>query len=218
MLDRIQPVRIGTGIFQKPIARTQRPLQRRYAAGMRGVDREHQPVEETPAFRSRSAEQPVHRRRQPDDAQVIGESRPPNSPARGRSGRAAWSRPRPHAAASIPVPSVARPSAPSTSADTAQEPSPSLNATSSSVARRRPRPGARNEIGFEQIGLAGAVRPRQHDRTIAQARSALRDSCGNWSASGAGCGRRAFAGYQHPLVPAKAGIQLFRTGFPLSRE
>jgi hypothetical protein len=50
-----------------------------------------------------------------------------------------------------PVPSVASPSAPSTSAATAQEPSPSENATSSSVARRKPRPGAKNEIASSKL-------------------------------------------------------------------
>ena len=61
--------------------------------------------------------------------------------------------------ASMPVPSVARPSAPSTSAETAQEPSPWLSATSSSVARRRPRPGDRNEIASRQLVLPAPFGP-----------------------------------------------------------
>ena len=40
---------------------------------MLGVDREHQPVEKAPALGGRPVEQPVHRRRQPDHAQMIGE-------------------------------------------------------------------------------------------------------------------------------------------------
>ena len=59
----------------------------------------------------------------------------------------------------MPVPSVASPSAPSTSADTAHEPSPSENATSSSVARRRPRPGARNEIASIRLVLPAPFGP-----------------------------------------------------------
>ena len=43
---------------------------------------------------------------------------------------------------------------------------------------------------LDQIGLAGAVRPDQHDRPAPTARATPRGSCGNWSASGGGCGRR----------------------------
>ena len=95
------------------------------AAGMLGVDRQHQPVEKAPPLGGRPDEQPIHRRREPDDAQMIGKG--------GR--RATGSRSMRHwrlravsspAGGSMPVPSVARPSAPSTSAATAQEPSPSL--------------------------------------------------------------------------------------------
>ena len=60
---------------------------------------------------------------------------------------------------SMPVPSVARPSAPSTSADTAQESSPWMSATSSSVARRRPRPGVRYEIASMQLVLPAPFGP-----------------------------------------------------------
>ena len=38
-----------------------------------GVDRQHQPVEKTAPLARRTDEQPVHRRRQPDEAHVIGE-------------------------------------------------------------------------------------------------------------------------------------------------
>ena len=44
-------------------------------------------------------------------------------------------------------------------ADTAQEPSPSENATSSSVARRRPRPGASNEIASIRLVLPAPFGP-----------------------------------------------------------
>ena len=48
---------------------------------------------------------------------------------------------------------------PSTSADTAQAPSPSLKATSSSVARRRPRPGTRNDIASIRLVLPAPFGP-----------------------------------------------------------
>ena len=57
----------------------------------------------------------------------------------------------------MPVPSVARPSMPSISADTAQAPSPSENASSSMVARRKPAAGRQQRDRLDQIGLAGAV-------------------------------------------------------------
>ena len=62
-------------------------------------------------------------------------------------------------AGATPVPSVASPSSPSTSADTAHDPSPSENATSSRVARRRPRPGARNEIASIRLVLPAPFGP-----------------------------------------------------------
>ena len=59
----------------------------------------------------------------------------------------------------MPVPSVARPSMPSISADTAQAPSPSENASSSMVARRKPRPGASSEIASIRLVLPAPLAP-----------------------------------------------------------
>ena len=75
VLDRVEPVRIGPRLFEQPVARAQRALQRVDAAHVLRVDREHQPVEETAPFGRRSCEQLIHLRRQPHDAQVIGEGR-----------------------------------------------------------------------------------------------------------------------------------------------
>ena len=63
------------------------------------------------------------------------------------------------AGGSMPVPSVASPSMPSISADTAQEPSPSRKASSSKVARRRPRPGAKSEIASIRLVLPAPFAP-----------------------------------------------------------
>ena len=52
--------------------------------------------------------------------------------------------------------------------------------------------GRQKRDRLDQIGLAGAVRPDQHDRAARRRRAAPRDSCGNWSASGGGCGRRSW--------------------------
>ena len=59
----------------------------------------------------------------------------------------------------MPVPSVASPSMPSSSADTAQEPSPSKKASSSKVARRKPRPGASSEIASIRLVLPAPLAP-----------------------------------------------------------
>ena len=84
---------------------------------------------------------------------------PPRRPARRRCGICASSVASSADGGSIPVPSVASPSAPSSSAATAHEPSPSANATSSSVARRKPRPGARNEIASIRLVLPAPFGP-----------------------------------------------------------
>jgi len=73
--DRVTPMVVVIAHFEQPVARTQRTLQRRHAAGMLAVDRQHQPVEEPSPLRSRAQKQSVHRRRQPHHAQVIAEGR-----------------------------------------------------------------------------------------------------------------------------------------------
>ena len=73
VLDRVEPMRIVARIFKQPVARAQRTLERRDAAAMFGIDRDHQTVEKTPPLGAGPGEQSVHRRRQPDDAQMIGE-------------------------------------------------------------------------------------------------------------------------------------------------
>ena len=75
MLDGVEPMPVGAGVFQQPVARAQRALQRIDAAAVLGIDRQHEPVEEAAALGGRAIEQPIHGRDEPDDAQVIGESR-----------------------------------------------------------------------------------------------------------------------------------------------
>ena len=69
------------------------------------------------------------------------------------------------AGGSMPVPSVARPSAPSTSAETAQEPSPSLKASSLMSARRSPRPGENSEIASRRFVLPAPFGPTSTTRS-----------------------------------------------------
>ena len=116
MLDRVEPMRIRPRLLQQPVARAQRSLQRRDAARMLGVDREHQPVEKTPALRGRAVEQRVHRGDQPDHAQMVGEGGGGGDRFAVDAALARVARPSSPGGASMPVPSVASPSAPSTSA------------------------------------------------------------------------------------------------------
>ena len=62
--------------------------------------------------------------------------------------------------------------------------------------RRPPQPasGREKRDRLDEIGLAGAVRTRPARPGPPRPRSGRRDSCGNWSASGGGCGRQAWAG------------------------
>ena len=179
VLDGVEPVRIGPRFLEQPVARAQRPIERVDPAGMLGIDRERQAIEKAPPLRRRADEQRIHRRHQPDHAQMIGERR-------GRGDRLAVDPALRGAVApssgvrSMPVPSVASPSAPSTSAATAQEPSPSWNATSSSVARRKPRPGARNEIASIRLVLPAPFGPYSTIDVARRLRASPRDNCGNW--------------------------------------
>ena len=129
---------------------------------MLGVHREHQAVEEAPALGRRAVEQRVHRRRQPDDAQVIGESG-------GRRHRLA-------------VDAVARggatPRRPAHRCRCRAWPAPACPRSRRRwPTRRRPRrrpfpPGWRGagrapapeRNRLDQVGLAGAVGARQHHR------------------------------------------------------
>ena len=73
MLDGVEPMRIGAGVLQQPVARAQRALERVDAALMLGIDRQHQAIEEAAPLRRRPREQLVHRRHQPDHPQMVGE-------------------------------------------------------------------------------------------------------------------------------------------------
>ena len=161
MLDRVEPVRVGSGFFQQPVARAQRTLQRRHAAGMFGIDGEHEAVEEAPAFRRRAVEQRIHRGNEPDHPQVVGKRR-------GGGNRLAVD----------PALARGRRDVAGRRFDAGSERRETERALD--VARRRPgavtfgkrqlverraaqaAPGRQQRDRFDQIGLAGAVRSRQH--------------------------------------------------------
>ena len=69
-LDRIEPGRSGV-FLQQPVPLREQPFEVACAAAMRGIDGQHQAVEEAPALGRRAGEQAVHRRRQPQDAEIF---------------------------------------------------------------------------------------------------------------------------------------------------
>ena len=73
VLDGVEPVRVGACVLEQPVARAQGAFEGGDPARVLRIDGEHQAVEKAPPLRGRAVEQRVHRRRQPDNAQVIGE-------------------------------------------------------------------------------------------------------------------------------------------------
>ncbi len=161
VLDRVEPVRVGSGFLQQPVARAQRTLQRRHAAGMFGVDGEHQAVEEAPAFRRRAVEQRIHRRNEPDHPQVVGKRR-------GGGNRlaidAALARGR-HDVAGRRFDAGSERCETEGALDVARRRPGAVTFGKRQLVERRASqaaPGRQQRDRFDQIGLAGAVRSRQH--------------------------------------------------------
>ena len=75
LLERGEPSRVGRTVAQYPRALAQRLLVSIDARCMRRVEAEHEPIEE-PASPARTFEkEPIHQRRQPNDAQSFAERR-----------------------------------------------------------------------------------------------------------------------------------------------
>ena len=113
-------------------------------------------------------EQLVHRRREPDHAQMVGEGRRRARPARGRSGTCAAARASSPAGGSMPVPSVASPSMPSTSAD--DRPGAVALGERHLIERRAAQargPGTRNEIASIRLVLPAPFGPASTTRSPA---------------------------------------------------
>ena len=110
VLERREPVRVAAALGQQAGALAQRILVGRHVAGMLGMQRRHQPVEEAPALARPVEEQAVELRRQPDRRDMQAErglalrpagrrSAPPGAAGRRRSwpapGRCRWRAARP---------------------------------------------------------------------------------------------------------------------------
>ncbi len=215
MLDGVEPMRIGIGIFQKTVAQSAVIAQaRRRGSNVCGSTARTSRSRKRRRSAARAAKQAIQCRRQPDDAQVIGKvCGGPGRLAIDAIATAAGGFPA--CGASMPVPSVVRPSAPSISAEMAQEPSPS--AKRDLVERCAPQTASRRQEGngFDQIGLARAIRSHQHDRPLVRPQGWRRDNCENSVRL-----RRRMQRGRHgrninaPLVPAEAGSRLFCPGSP----
>ena len=123
-----------------------------------GIDRQHQPVEKPPPLGGGAAEQSVHRRRQPDDRADDRRSRRRNPPAPGRSGTAAAHSARRPAG----LDAGAERRKPERAFDLRRHRPGAValaEATSSRVARRRPRPGVRNEMASIRLVLPAPFGP-----------------------------------------------------------
>ena len=81
-LHRVEPRAVPATFLQELVAAAQGALEPADPRAMLGVDGEHEAVEKLAPLASGAAEQGVHRRRQPDEAQVIGKG------ARGADGGA----------------------------------------------------------------------------------------------------------------------------------
>ena len=134
---------------------------------MLGIDRQRQAINEAAAFGRSADEQGVHGRHQPDHAQVIGEGC-------GRRHRfaidAAFAHNRRGALLERPLDPGAQRSKPQRALDLGGDrPRAVALAEGHLIERRAAQTAAGREErnGLDQIGLAGAVRPDQHDRLLA---------------------------------------------------
>ena len=147
-------------LFQEAVAAAQRPLELADARAMAGVDRQHEAVEETPPLARRAGEQRIHRRRQPDDAQMSVKARDEATGA--RSMRSAPLRRRRRPGSSRSRADGVSPSS-STSIESAKPPAPPIRAHSASSARLQAPARRQQRQSLEEIGLAGAVLAAQDD-------------------------------------------------------
>ena len=167
VLDGVEPMRIGRGSSSSRL----RERSARSSALTRPDARRRPPA---PADReSAAAPTPARRTAGPSPASARPPAdgrrrRPPSRPARGRCGIA---RMRPVASRRGRLDAGAERGEAEHAFDLRRRPprtpSPSENATSSSVARRRPAAGHQERDRLDQVGLAGAVRPGEHDEAPA---------------------------------------------------
>ena len=134
---------------------------------MLGIDRQRQAINEASAFGWSADEQGVHGRSEPDHAQVIGEGC-------GRGNRLAinpaFAHKRRGAVVERPLDPGAQRSKPQRALDLGGDRPRAVALAEGHLIERRPAQtaaGREERNGLDQIGLAGAIRPDQHDRLLA---------------------------------------------------
>ena len=165
-LDRIEPAAVVRTLLEQAVARAERPLHRRDAGAVAGIDREHEPIEEAAAVAARPAKQAVEVRSQPDHAQEFREG--------DRRGRAGPVDPAQPADAAVEARRLAS-GAEAMLAAVACQGQGDGEASGTLLARHRgefgpaqaPAGGEQGD-GFEDVGLAGPVLAHERDEARRQ--------------------------------------------------
>ena len=169
VLDRSQPGLIETALGEQLGARAPAALEGKRATGMGRIERENQTIKKAPPPRRALDEQPIHRRRQPDQRNMLGERRLParepaidahHAPLATGLG-ATGERP---AGGKLDAAMLGRDAR-------ADGPGGRHRLDIGAIAQRirkmgatQAPPRAQERDGFEKIGLARAIRPGEHDR------------------------------------------------------
>ncbi len=69
----VEPAPVGDGFFEQPVPVAQSALQPVGARAMLGVYAERKPIEKTATIARRARKEPIHRRREPEHSDMIGE-------------------------------------------------------------------------------------------------------------------------------------------------
>ena len=135
-----------------------KPVEVARAARMPRIDGQHQAVEEAAALAGRAGEKPVHRRRQPQHAEIF-EHRLGGAAAGAVDADAAVLRLAGRVPPAMPVPRRAVSPSQKTSAATAQPSFVPVRVISAKGARRSPRPGVNSEIASRMLVLPAPFGP-----------------------------------------------------------
>ena len=160
-LDRVQPMGIARALLQQAIAAAQGALELAGPGAVTRIDRQHQPVEKAPSLARRFEEQAIHRRREPDNAQMVGEG------ARRGDGRAVDAAdPNGRLDARLPLQPGSKLTGGGLILDEDRGRKAAGAADARALAKRSPAQPAswrKKRQRFEEIGLARAVLPDQRD-------------------------------------------------------
>ena len=146
-------------LFEQPVASAQRPLELADPRAVRGIDRQHQPIEKPAPLARRPGEQQIHRRGKPDEPQMIAKA-PATRRRRAVDAGCAVARLRRRSA--LQARAEMAPLAFLLDFDrNAKPPGPPCRAHSASSARRRPRPGENSDNASRRLVLPAPFSPNR---------------------------------------------------------